>query len=416
MMNHLASATPLHSRSGFRIFQEPYIIILSRNGRVRQFSVKPITWIIGSSLFSIFIIGYFAATAYLFLRDDLLGAVSTHQIGMRHSYEERIANLRTQLERITSRQFLDQKTINVKLGRLLTQQQNLTDQNEQFKKLYQQTISMGFIAQKDSLTSIELPIKHHETPKNSTQKLSGYNADQSPKRLIGNAQRTTAQIQLAQKKRAAHLLSMLDKKNRKVLDIFDQLGHSLRLSATGDRQQNQIGGPFILPNRLDILSDHMIALDYSLELSKKIVLHGQGIPLKHPLPGHKVSSPFGRRIDPFLKRIAVHNGIDFQAAMGTEIYSTARGIVRFAGRKGGYGLMVEIEHINGLKTRYAHLSRMSVDVGQKISAGKMIGLVGSTGRSTGAHLHYEVLKHGKATNPTPYFQAGQKLERLKTSA
>jgi murein DD-endopeptidase MepM/ murein hydrolase activator NlpD len=105
----------------------------------------------------------------------------------------------------------------------------------------------------------------------------------------------------------------------------------------------------------------------------------------------------------------MHTGIDFGAPIGMRVKATAAGTVVEADRNGGYGNMVEIDHGGGIATRYAHLSAIMVKVGQKVERGTVIGLVGSTGRSTGPHLHYEVRRKGNAVNPARYLKAGREL-------
>ncbi|MEO0144356.1 MAG: M23 family metallopeptidase [candidate division WOR-3 bacterium] len=120
-----------------------------------------------------------------------------------------------------------------------------------------------------------------------------------------------------------------------------------------------------------------------------------------PAPGIIISN-FGYRNDPFTGEYKMHEGIDIAAPIGTPVYASANGVVIFSGYKEGYGLCVEISHKNGIITRYAHLSRSLVRVGQEVKRGEIIGKVGSTGRSTGSHLHYEVIVNGIARNPMNY--------------
>jgi murein DD-endopeptidase MepM/ murein hydrolase activator NlpD len=125
-------------------------------------------------------------------------------------------------------------------------------------------------------------------------------------------------------------------------------------------------------------------------------------PSIRPLRGGYLSSRFGRRMDPFTGRISWHRGLDYRARLGTPVISTADGIVTMAKKKGSFGLVVEVNHGNGFKTRYAHLSKMLVGRGQRIKRGEAIGLVGSSGRSTGSHLHYEVIFRRKHRDPLQY--------------
>jgi murein DD-endopeptidase MepM/ murein hydrolase activator NlpD len=115
-----------------------------------------------------------------------------------------------------------------------------------------------------------------------------------------------------------------------------------------------------------------------------------------------LSSRFGHRTDPFTGRLAQHRGVDFAGKEGTEIVSTGAGVVTFSGERWGYGNLVEINHGNGLTTRYAHARDLLVNTGDIVRAGEPIATIGSTGRSTGPHVHYEVLRHGQHINPEPF--------------
>lgn len=117
----------------------------------------------------------------------------------------------------------------------------------------------------------------------------------------------------------------------------------------------------------------------------------------------RVASGFGSRFHPILKIQKMHNGLDFAAPTGTPIYATADGVVKMAGRENGYGNMVKLNHGNGYETLYAHMSKIKVRNGQKVKRGDVIGNVGSTGMSTGAHLHYEIHHNGEVINPINFF-------------
>ncbi len=126
------------------------------------------------------------------------------------------------------------------------------------------------------------------------------------------------------------------------------------------------------------------------------------VPSLMPLAGARMSSSYGMRNHPVLRKRKRHNGVDLAAPTGTPIYATADGIVGRADRFSSYGLYVSIDHGAELETRYAHMSRLAVSAGERVRKGDVIGYVGSTGRSTGPHLHYEVRIDGVAVNPIPY--------------
>ena len=139
----------------------------------------------------------------------------------------------------------------------------------------------------------------------------------------------------------------------------------------------------------------------------------EGLPLAHPTTDTRETSGFGVRLDPFTGRPAFHSGQDFAGAYGSPIYVTAPGIVSFTGARSGYGNTIEVDHGHGFKTRYAHLSAISVRVGQHLAVGQRIGAMGSTGRSTGTHLHYEVWVNGRAQNPLRFVKAGDYVQQTK---
>ncbi|MCR6632024.1 MAG: M23 family metallopeptidase [Magnetospirillum sp.] len=136
------------------------------------------------------------------------------------------------------------------------------------------------------------------------------------------------------------------------------------------------------------------------------------LPLAAPLAEYELTSGFGQRRDPINRRRALHTGIDLKAFPRAPVTATAPGRVVFAGRNGGYGRMVEIDHGLGVHTRYAHLASINVRPGQMVPLGARIGQVGNSGRSTGPHLHYEVLVDGRARNPQPFLKAGMRLGKV----
>jgi murein DD-endopeptidase MepM/ murein hydrolase activator NlpD len=133
----------------------------------------------------------------------------------------------------------------------------------------------------------------------------------------------------------------------------------------------------------------------------------QTLPLTPPADHYYLSSGFGKRKDPFTKRWAMHYGLDFAGPFKTIVHATAAGVVTFAGRKGPYGRLVEIDHGLDIKTRYAHLHKILVKKGSKVKFRQKIGMMGSTGRSTGSHVHYEVLFKGRSQNPEKFLKAGK---------
>ncbi|MDP5103496.1 MAG: M23 family metallopeptidase [Erythrobacter sp.] len=170
--------------------------------------------------------------------------------------------------------------------------------------------------------------------------------------------------------------------------------------------QAAMGGPFeAILGGSDKIDPRFERLGLSLARMAVLERALDGIPQVVPATVQNITSGFGYRRDPFNGRGAMHAGIDFKGAIGSPIFAAADGRVTHAGWKSGYGKAVEITHANGILTRYAHLSRIDVTVGQPIAAGATLGGLGSTGRSTGPHLHFEVRINDRAVNPRPFLEA-----------
>ena len=137
------------------------------------------------------------------------------------------------------------------------------------------------------------------------------------------------------------------------------------------------------------------------------------VPFSRPTTDTERSSGFGVRFDPFTGRPAFHSGLDFAGPIMTPIHATAPGVVSFTGVRSGYGNTIEIDHGGGFKTRYAHLQAIAVHVGQRVAIGQRIGAMGSTGRSTGPHLHYEVWVDGRPQNPDRFLRAGDYVQQAE---
>lgn len=158
--------------------------------------------------------------------------------------------------------------------------------------------------------------------------------------------------------------------------------------------------------RLQELSEQIAMKEAQLQTLDSLMSGDRSLPksyLAHmPVRSGYMSSNYGYRADPFTGRAAFHGGIDFAGPEGTHVFAVAPGIVTFAGAKTGYGNLVEVSHGDGVTTRYAHASRVAVKAGDLVAKDQLIAYMGSTGRSTGPHLHYEVLRNGKQVNPATY--------------
>jgi len=173
--------------------------------------------------------------------------------------------------------------------------------------------------------------------------------------------------------------------------------------------------PLSIPDNLqnDPLLNEISKLQQSLELKSQQLsmlenlvrghhIHEQSQLSGRPIESGWLSSYYGMRADPFSGKPAMHKGLDFAGKAGSDVIATAAGIVTWAGERGGYGHLVEIEHGDGFVTRYGHNKTLTVSIGDVVTKGQPIAKMGNTGRSTGAHVHYEVIRNGKQIDPLPY--------------
>jgi len=216
-----------------------------------------------------------------------------------------------------------------------------------------------------------------------------------------------AEIEARQLAFVERLTRFADRRAARAADAIRNLGLDPR-AIVRNAEREAMGGPLELLatsangeidprfERLGLSLARMSALESSLDNIPQVTPTSRKVT--------SMSSGFGYRRDPFTRRSAMHSGLDFKGPTGAPIYSAAKGKISFVGRKAGYGNVVEVSHGNGLMTRYAHMSRFHARVGQEVAAGDLIGAIGSTGRSTGPHLHFEVRINDRAVNPRKFLE------------
>ncbi len=405
---------------------EPHTIIIAKGEHIRHFTVRP--WMaafLGSAVAAI-AVGYLLATTYLVLRDDLIGAAVSRQVRMQHAYEDRISALRAQVDRITSRQLLDQNLVETKVTELLLRQSKLYERHGRIDPLLRRAEEVkgeaGAAAAKpderaslddtvmpllayDEAETAALPFDLWKTREASAPPASA--ADRADRMFVALNQSLRA-IEDQQFDRVAALADDAYQTAETITDTLSDAG----LPVDIDTGKSGVGGPFVAVDSATRFDNKVRELDDALDLLDRVKKHAKALPIASPAPGRAISSSFGVRKDPLLGTPAMHSGMDFRAPMGAPIRATAAGVVVSAGWNGGYGKMVEIDHGGGYTTRFAHMSRIDVKEGDRIQVGDVVGRVGSTGRSTGPHLHYEVRRNGDAVDPVRFLRIGKKLSKV----
>ncbi|MBD8689111.1 M23 family metallopeptidase [Rhizobium sp. CFBP 13717] len=404
--------------------RQQHVLILASGEKVRHITIRP--WLAATALCvaGLLSIGYIGSTAYLILRDDLVGATIARQSRMQTEYEDRIAALRAQVDRVTSKQVLDQQAVERKVEKLLAQQSALTSRHGRMSELLERAEKSGLSKpviepsaanayapdKKASLSGAVRAIDSAlSSPSTGMKGSIGYTSghEKLSQRNLSLMIASLDKVESEQLSRIASLTSGAASKADAMADIIRRTG--IRID---DSVPQDIGGPFVEPVNTSsaTFEEQLSNLDSALIRLETVRGAAVSLPFGNPAPGREISSRFGNRIDPFLGRLALHAGIDFVAETGASVQTTGAGTVTSAGFSGGYGNMVEVDHGNGITTRYGHLSEILVKEGDKVALGEVIGKAGSTGRSTGPHVHYEVRLNDNPVDPARFLLAGTELK------
>jgi murein DD-endopeptidase MepM/ murein hydrolase activator NlpD len=386
---------------------------------------------------------YLVATLYIVFRDEMLGRLISQQTEMQQAYEDRLAALRNQIDRVTSRQLVDQNSIDARMQELLARHAQLETRHALVAALAEQPAMVGHRppprpgqaarAPDAPLTTGSIPgyaPQPRPLPGGDAFELRGPGlpAGRLNHSLLEGAPPTivVAELRDAADRIEKQQMSALDgmekhvRNNAKRLsDAFTETGlDASRFAATmlqpkgSAAKTDAQGGPLVpLPGKpVGAFEQRFAQAQFAVAQAERMRRIVAGLPLNRPMSGEfEQTSGFGPRSDPFTRGMAMHTGIDFRAPTGSPVRATASGKVVEASWVGGYGNMVEIDHGNGLTSRYAHLSSIAVGIGDAVAKGATIGRVGSTGRSTGPHLHYETRIDGEAADPMRFIRAGLKL-------
>src|SRR5665213_1664041 len=378
-----------------------------------------------------------AATAtYFAFRDDVLTRLLARQAQMQYAYEDRIAELRAKVDRATSRQLLDQEQFDQKLDHIMRRQTTLESRATALGAMPDAQVtgsirppSRGTNPTDNAISGTPKPSPISDTaifvaPPDREARLESrapitikpaanqFAKIQGVDNVLVRLQTSLDRVEGRQMAALNSVEDGIESRVRRMRGVISDLGLDMaQLEAATPRAG--MGGPFVpvkLPANAGAFERELYRINIDRAQMERLNRTLALVPYRKPVVGEvEFTSGFGIRIDPFLGRPAMHTGLDFRAAMGDPVRATANGKVVSAGWAGGYGRMVEIDHGNGLSTRYGHLSEIDVKVGDPVKIGQVIGAVGSTGRSTGPHLHYETRIDGEAVDPQKFLRAGVRL-------
>jgi murein DD-endopeptidase MepM/ murein hydrolase activator NlpD len=348
------------------------------------------------SMFALLLAGNaLTATAFLMAPDiaRLLGGQNEMVLS---AYEDRLAQMRVEIDRLHSRNYAQAGDMNLQLQELSAQQEVLLEQHQLVRALVNKADQLGIAA---ATAPVDTPMEL------SMVTTTGGNPD------VAATSASVAQMMEETEQAMTGIAVAATTRTEGIVAELAKLGIVLDLPET---QFTGMGGPLLAAGEGDAVTSPMVedanAVMDAL-LAYKAARDSLSLaPVHMPIAGSfRQSSGYGNRKDPFTGNRAFHSGLDFAAPTGTSVLSAADGVVSFVGQKSGYGNVVEVDHGNGIFTRYAHLSAFIAREGQSVVTGTPIAKVGSTGRSTGPHLHFEVHRADKSLDPKPFLDTGKRI-------
>jgi murein DD-endopeptidase MepM/ murein hydrolase activator NlpD len=387
----------------------------------RQVRLGPITfWTIAGAL--VMMTAWSLGTAsYFAFREDLLTRLISRQAQMQYGYEDRIAELRAQVDRFASRQLLDQEQYEQKLEQLVRREALLESRAGALSGPPDHAPTGSIrptnrspIGEKPTPTLKPSPINDTLilTAPGTREARIEWRSAGAIEAMLARVEASLDRVEASQQSALSTLEENYDAKARHIRRVLSELGLDVgKLPLAGATRS--MGGPFVpakmAPENAGF-ERQLLRISTARGHVERLTRALATVPVRKPVPGEiDMTSGFGMRVDPFLHLPAMHTGLDFRGDIGEAIRATATGTVTHTGWSGGYGKMIEIDHGNGLSTRYGHLSSIDVEDGQHVRAGQIIGRMGSTGRSTGPHLHYETRVGGEAVDPQRFLRAGLRL-------
>lgn len=347
-----------------------------------------------------------AASYYLFFHDEVLARFVSRQNAMQYAYEERLGTLQLALDRSAAERNAARGGVESRLA-ALAERQALIEKRQALLS------ALGGAAPTETAPPLPVaePVPQVQKPFPTPElRMGGEDhvdaADRMPAARLTHLADALDRLGAAQSRAVAGLARQAGRSADRFRDLIARSGLSPSRFAAA---KEGVGGPLV-PLGGDAFDSALADARRQIEEETHLRRVAAALPFRQPLPGELAfTSGFGARLDPFTRGYALHTGVDMRAEAGAPVHATAAGRVTAAEYAGGYGNMVEIDHGRGLVTRYAHLSGTAVSVGQRVEAGAVVGFAGSTGRSTGSHLHYETRIDGEPVDPQRFLRAGAQL-------
>jgi len=360
------------------------------------------------------------ATINVAFKDQLLAIKERRVEEARLAYEARVDEIRASLDKLNGRLLLDQGAYLHKVDELKAEYDRLVQRHERLVNFFHQDLMpLRDDALRPETGNVQGKSSFNEAPTVFSVKYSAdFVTEEDVLRPLTDMRALHREFEHMQAALlgdvASYSLANINKANalRLALGLPPILAN-----ASTPKLADATGGPFIAAafanTASNMVDDRMAEVARHVRVYERIKKELAALPLNRPMAdGDEITSGFGTRDDPFRQAPGFHAGIDFRGAWGSEVRATADGIVTAAGWDGAYGKLVEITHDNRVSTRYAHLSAVAVAIGQHVQRGMLVGRIGSTGRSTGPHLHYETRVNGQAIDPVRFWRTSDDLQAL----
>jgi murein DD-endopeptidase MepM/ murein hydrolase activator NlpD len=365
--------------------------------RARRLSLNPLLFYGG---FAALLATNALTLAGLFMAPDIAKLVAGNTDATLAAYEDRIFELRLEVDRLQSRHYAQAGDINLQLQDLAQTQELLLEQHQYVRQLAERAAALG--------------IEAGTAPAPAAPPVLAGARSNDPAAEVAEAAASVDRMMTESRLALAALSDEATTRTDAIMDTLANVG--IRPKLPSFASEDGVGGPLLPPvegAESSGLVDDANAVAEALERYRAARGAAALAPVHKPIRvATRTSSTFGNRKDPFTGRLAFHSGIDYAAPRDSTVLSAGAGTVSFVGQISGYGNVVEIDHGNGLVTRYGHLNSFIAKEGQRVATGTPIARVGSTGRSTGPHLHFEVRRSDTAVDPARYLKAGQALQKI----
>ncbi|ACA20133.1 peptidase M23B [Methylobacterium sp. 4-46] len=373
-----------------------------------QWVIRRRTVVLAGAAFGLLALWASAATWFIVFHDAALAQFMARQSAMQYAYEEKVSALRARLDRVATQKLLEQDGVETRVAELASRQMALENRQAMLLGLAEQA-GEGVSAH-DPAPLPAAPPKPAPLPTPGSLGLRSEAADPAPRPGALSLPLRVAELEAALDAAAARQSLTLDRilqrsqgEAARLRRLVADLGLDPHRFAAS--RPAGIGGPLV-PVGSGAFETALMMAQRTMSERDELRRVVKALPLWRPTQlDAGVSSPFGYRVDPFTRGLALHTGVDLKAEYGAPVRAAGAGRVVSAEYAGGYGNMVEIDHGHGLATRYGHLSAFAVAPGQVVEPGQVIGRVGSTGRSTAPHLHYETRIDGEPVDPQRFLRA-----------